>query len=84
MKPSTRHYTGRTERMSWATKRFFQYVAADGEVVGSGYDFAYESPEQERAHAKQLHQAYAVIEPSKTLGDWITTVKGNGRARAYI
>lgn len=78
-----RHYTGRTERMSWATKRFFQYLAAGGGVVGSGYDLAYESPEQELAHAKQLHQAYAVIEPGKTLDDWITTVKGNGRARAY-
>lgn len=47
-------YTGKTERMSWATKRFFRYVDANGkEIPGStGWDWFYETPEQKAHHER--------------------------------
>lgn len=46
-----KHYTGRTERMSWATKRFFHYVDASGNrQSGECWELCYETPEQEAQH----------------------------------
>jgi hypothetical protein len=58
MKPSTAQYTGRTQRMSWATKRFFRYVdAAGNDQSGECWDLHYETPEQEAEHKRLIESA---------------------------